>query len=170
MSDRIEIDIPGFILTYYMNLHPGKRFKPPSEGIDEIVLDTDVLRITIVTKRGWTRTGTLIGRKGIYINDLRNQIHEAYNEKWDIQIKKPDAWFCPKCELTFESKSMVKKHIAEMGYHEVFTDNDLSLDRKVLGVCRAVLEDGQICTRTRKTAKEFCGKCYRALKYRRAEK
>ena len=73
---------------------------------------------------------------------LRNQIHETYNEKWDIQIKKPDAWFCPKCELTFESKNMVKKHIAEMGCDEVFTDNDLSLDRKVLGVCRAVLEDG----------------------------
>ena len=161
----IQSDIPSFIFSYYDDLDTAKRPRPRSEEIDEVILDIEKFEITIFTKRGSTRIGELIGRKGVFINNLQNQVQEKFDDKWSIKLKKPHSWYCPKCDLTFSSKSEIKKHILEMGYTEEFNDNDLSLDRKILGICEALLENGQVCSRTRSTYfSKFCGKCYRARK------
>tara|TARA_B100001113_G_C21051834_1_gene597148 strand:+ start:124 stop:627 length:504 start_codon:yes stop_codon:yes gene_type:complete len=161
----IQSDIPSFIFSYYEGLGTGSRPRPLSEEINEVILDIEKCEINIFTRRGSTRIGELIGRKGRFIKDLQNQIKEKFDDKWSIKIENPHSWYCPKCDLTFSSKSETKKHILEMGYTEEFNDNDLSLDRKILGVCEALLENGQVCSRTRSTYySEFCGKCYRAKK------
>ena len=161
----IQTDIPNFIFSYYDDLDTAKRPRPWTEEIDEVILDIEKFEITIFTKRGSTRIGKLIGRKGVFINNLQNQIQEKFDDKWSVKLRNPHSWYCPKCELTFSSKSEVKNHIRGKGYTEVFNDNDLSLDRKILGVCQAILKNGQVCSRTRNTHyNKLCGKCYRARK------
>ena len=163
----VQSDIPSFILSYYDDLDSEERRgpRPRSEEIDKVSLDIEKFEINIFTKRGSTRVGKLIGRKGVLINNLQSQVQENFDVKWRVRLRKPHSWYCPKCDLTFSSKGEVNRHILQKGYTEVFDDNDLSLDRKILGVCQALLKNGQVCTRTRSTYySKFCGKCYRARK------
>ena len=161
VDETLQNEITDFITEFYLGEIPRKHWESTIEGIDEIKFDLAESKITIFMKRGYKRgTGKLIGKKGNRIITLSSQIRDIFDlESWELLVKTPAMWFCPTCEVEFVEMSQLRKHHRETDHNQNYSDRDLSLDRKILGVCQEVNSSGDVCEKTRVHGKDTCRRC-----------
>jgi hypothetical protein len=158
VDETLQSEITDFITEFYLGEIPRKHWESTIEGIDEIKFDLAESKITIFMKRG-AITGKIIGKKGIRIKTLTNKIWNTFAFEWRLVVKSPPKWFCPTCEVQFEQMAQLREHHRETDHDQNYSDSDLSLDRKILGVCQEVNSSGDVCGKTRYHGKETCLRC-----------
>lgn len=160
MEGLTEGKATDYIMKYYRVLLEEKEWRLTIDAIESITI-SEKKSINILLRRGTTRPGKMIGRKGVFINKLADELKEEFGDEVTVHITQPAKWYCPTCSIEFRHMKQLRKHLVAREHNRNYSDNDLSLDRKILGTCKEILTDGTLCDRTLFNRENECSKCMR---------
>lgn len=163
MAELTEGKAADYIMKYYRVLLEEKEWRLTIDAIESITI-SEKKSINILLRRGTSRPGKMIGRKGVFINKLADELKGEFGDEITVRITQPAKWYCPTCSIEFRAMKQLRKHLVARDHDRNYNEHDLSLDRKILGACKEILADGTLCDRILFNKENECSKCMRNKK------